>query len=303
MYHRIADDRFDPWATVVSPKRFQDQLRWLSARRTVLPLTELVELNSAGKIPPDAVAITFDDAYSCNAEVAAPILADFHLAATMFLPVEWVERGRPYWWDEVRAVIFQSPAEHICLAGKRIELGQARADDEIWAADKPPRTPRQVAFHQLWGELLMKTPAEIDQSMAELRDQFAASLDRVARPMSRGQIRAAGGALVDFGSHALNHPMLTALEPGEQAREIKDSVPRCERLTGKRPTAFAYPYGVFDQVAEEAVAEAGFICAVSTESAPVTPRSRRLALPRIHVRNWSAGGLERALALHTGARG
>lgn len=302
MYHRIATDRFDPWATLVSPKRFREQLQWLSARRTVLPLRELVELNSAGKLPSGAVAITFDDGYSCNAEVAAPMLAELRLAATMFLPVEWVERGRPYWWDEIRAILFQNPADHIDLNGKRIDLGHRRADDETWAPNKPPRTPRQAAFHLVWAELLMKKPAEIDRSMAELRGQFAACLDTVAGPMSREQIRAAANAGIDFGSHALNHAMLTELQADEQAREIKDSVARCERLTGTRPLAFAYPYGVFDQVAEQAAAEAGFLCAVSTDPRPVTPESRRFALPRLHVRDWSAGRLERALALHNGAR-
>jgi peptidoglycan/xylan/chitin deacetylase (PgdA/CDA1 family) len=299
LYHRIADDPFDPWGTVVSPQHFREQLEWLCRERRVLPLIELVELNRIGKLPSNAAAITLDDGYSCNAEVAAPLLKQLGLPATMFVPVEWIEHGNCNWWDEIRHLVLDNDAERLVLDEQVIELGERRATDHIWHRGKPPCTPRQFAFQELWERLLPRTPAEIDRSMNELRPQFVG--DRVPsnspRPMSPEQVRATASSLVEFGSHALNHPMLPALEGCDQAREIIESVARCEALSGSRPVAFAYPFGVFDESSERLAQEAGFRCACSTETGAISRLSPVFALPRVHVGDWSAPALKRTLAV------
>src|SRR5438270_773320 len=73
MYHRIADEKFDPWGLCVTPDRFANQLSWVAKNRTPVPLPEFAELHRRGVLPDNAIAVTFDDGYACTAKIAAPL--------------------------------------------------------------------------------------------------------------------------------------------------------------------------------------------------------------------------------------
>ncbi len=297
MYHRIAEAAFDPWGLSVSRAHFTDQLRWLSAARTVLSLIEFGARHARGELPRDAVAVTFDDAYSCTAELAAPMLEAARLSATIFLPAELIERGQPFWWDELASVVLNHDADGLELDGKPINLGLKQQDDRRWRPGAPPSTPRQAGFQRLWAALRERTPTQLEFAMNQLRAQSGARSDGDrAHPMSPAQVRAIASDRITFGSHALTHPWLTALDRTTKAREIEGSVERCEALSGYRPQAFAYPYGNFDSESEALVEKAGYAMACATGGAAVTSRSRQFAMPRLQVGDYNAEQLSKVLS-------
>lgn len=294
MYHRIAVETFDPWGLAVSPAHFAEQLQWLAGNRTVLALAEFAARHGDGTLPGDAVALTFDDGYACAAEVAAPMLERAGLPATIFIPPDLIEHGQPFWWDELKDLVLGHDGDFLTVDGARVSLGARCADDQLWRPGTKPGTPRQAAFHRIWQSLRERIPAEIDGAMADIRRRSSAE-EGDARPMSAAQVRATASARIEFGSHALAHPWLTSLTREEKAREIRDSVEACEKLSGTRPATFAYPYGNFDAESERMVEEAGFACACATLGRPVSARSRLFALPRVQVGDWSARQLRLAL--------
>ena len=78
-YHSI-----DPSGSPISvaPEEFRSHVGWLAAGRVkVVPLAELLALPAEQ----DAVALTFDDGFVNFAEVAAPLLRDHGLPATVFV--------------------------------------------------------------------------------------------------------------------------------------------------------------------------------------------------------------------------
>ena len=85
MYHRIADAPIDPWDLAVSQAYFKEQLDVLNRTRKPLPLAEFVGLLAAGRLPSNAVAITFDDGYVDNLVAGKPLLAAADIPATIFL--------------------------------------------------------------------------------------------------------------------------------------------------------------------------------------------------------------------------
>jgi len=288
MYHRIAEDSFDPWGLAVSPSRFADHLRWLRESRVVFPLAEFVARHEARELPQNAVALTFDDGYACSAEVAAPLLEDARLPATIFIPAELIERGNPFWWDELRMLVFTHAGKQLTLDGKQVDLGLCHPDDDRWAPGARPRTPRQNAFRRIWAALREKPPLKLDAAMEGIRSQAPEATTRDGpRPMSPQQVRNTSSSLIQFGSHALTHPWLTSLNNTEKRAEIGESIERVGKLAGRRPTAFAYPYGDFDADSERLAEEAGFLCACATMGRPIAPDSRMFAMPRIAVGNWS----------------
>jgi glycosyltransferase involved in cell wall biosynthesis/peptidoglycan/xylan/chitin deacetylase (PgdA/CDA1 family) len=297
MYHRIAEETFDPWGMAVSPGNFAEQLEWIAHKRTPLPLTEFVELRRLGKLPGDAIAVTFDDGYACNGEVAAPLLERLGIPATIFLSADLIARGREFWWDELERIVRDCNGNALILDGLEIAVGDKWPEDHLWRFGDPPRTPRQLAYRHLWSLLYAKTPPLLEKDMEQLRQQSGvpAAPRKSHRPLSPESIRATRSDLVQFGSHTLSHARLPALTAEDRTTEIAGSIERCSDLTGEKPHAFAYPYGAFDRDAREQVEKAGYLCACAADGGFVRRRSDVFALPRVFVGNWCSVELERHL--------
>ncbi|MES2770837.1 MAG: polysaccharide deacetylase family protein [Pseudomonadota bacterium] len=94
MYHAIGTPALGDQLGLfsLSRERFQQHMRWLAAqaRFKVVALTESV-LAAQGR----RVAISFDDGYLDNLEVAAPILSELGLPFTVFVTSEFVRTGKP----------------------------------------------------------------------------------------------------------------------------------------------------------------------------------------------------------------
>lgn len=297
MYHRVADESFDPWGLAVSPRNFADQLEWIARNRTPLSLAKFARLHQAGSLPRNAIAVTFDDGYACNADIAVPLLERLEIPATIFLPVDLIEQGREYWWDELERLVLDHQGATFTLYGHQIEVGEKRPADSQWPPAQPPRTPRQIAYHQLWSLLYERPQKELEKGMDMLREQapLPNGSRKSHRPMTREELGAIGSALVEFGSHSLTHASLPRLDEQAKRREICDSFARCAALTGTEPRSFAYPYGDVDRQSEQLAAQAGYACACRADGQFVTRKSSRFALPRIFVGNWEAARLARQL--------
>jgi peptidoglycan/xylan/chitin deacetylase (PgdA/CDA1 family) len=83
---------------------------------------------------------------------------------------------------------------------------------------------------------------------------------------------------VDVECHGWDHSTLVKASPEALARNTTQAARALTDVTGRRPRAFAYPYGEHDAEARRAVAEAGFEIAFSTYHA-----DGRYATPRVAV--------------------
>lgn len=85
-YHSVSDERTDEWS--ISPRQFEQHMQLLRANNIkVVKLEQLVAQIQHGLSLEKTVAITFDDAYCDFLHHAAPILRNYDLPATLFVPV------------------------------------------------------------------------------------------------------------------------------------------------------------------------------------------------------------------------
>lgn len=295
MYHRLGDETFDPWGLVVEEKRFEAQVEWLARQRSVLPLSEFARAYHERRLPDDAVAITFDDAYASTFTAAVPVLEKFGVAATVFVPADLVERGGEFWWDELARLILTFDGDLLRLNGTELRVPPRDSGDALWRPSAAPSTRRQKLFHSIWSELRNSPPEFRDTAMAELRSQIASNPDGSIRPITAEDLRAVRSRNLEFGSHALTHSSLPELSASEKRREICDSVVHCAALTSAQPLTFAYPYGEYDAEAMSLVKEAGYLCAVTSRHGFVSAKSDRFSFPRLRVGNWRPSVLRAAL--------
>jgi peptidoglycan/xylan/chitin deacetylase (PgdA/CDA1 family) len=94
VYHHIAAEVRG--RVVVSPRAFEEQMRYLKARGfRVVTLSALVEFLARGRqLPRGAVVLTFDDGYRSFLDHAYPVLKELGFTATLFVYTDYVGTGR-----------------------------------------------------------------------------------------------------------------------------------------------------------------------------------------------------------------
>jgi len=99
-YHSITSRSDQISDEAISPQRFEQQLRWLSRRRTVVPLIETLHRSEKDRL----VGITFDDGYRNNLTVALPLLEKFSLPMTLFVIAGSIDGDGYLSTDELREI-------------------------------------------------------------------------------------------------------------------------------------------------------------------------------------------------------
>jgi len=118
-YHRfpdpVGDESFDDGVIDVTPEVFDRQVSCLKKHFTLVGVDELCAFAAGKPLPPNSVAITFDDGYLDNYVRALPILKRHDAKAIFFLPTACIAERRVYWWDRVAYIVKLSPLDTIEL--------------------------------------------------------------------------------------------------------------------------------------------------------------------------------------------
>ncbi len=156
MYHRVLAIP-DPYhAGDVDAFAFDWQLSTVKRYFNVLPLTEAAERLKRGTLPRRAVAITFDDGYADNVEIALPILQRHGLHATFFIATDYLDGGR-MWNDTVIEAVARASATSLDLTS----LGLGIHDVAEVAA-------RVRCINTLLGQLKYLPPFEREQKCSAI---------------------------------------------------------------------------------------------------------------------------------------
>jgi peptidoglycan/xylan/chitin deacetylase (PgdA/CDA1 family) len=315
LYHRVSELASDPQRLAVTPDRFSKQMDVICSHFKPMGLGPLVEHSRRGTLPPDAIAVTFDDGYADNLENARPLLERWDVPATFFVATSYIGSGREFWWDELeRLLLGQGSLPRVVRLGigratREWDLGgfseydaSACAHHAAWHVErKDDPTPRHRAYRELCGLLRTCSPVMRDAALRELAAQVPDhALGRAThRVLSADDVAALSKVTnSEIGAHSLSHPSLSTLPVDEQRQEIVSSKSAVEAMTGRRTTAFAYPFGTAADYTNATVTEvssAGFACACLATPGRVERKTDPLRLPRLIVRDWDPGAFEARL--------
>lgn len=285
IYHRVLPAPDLLLADEPDAATFAAQMDFVADMFRVLPLADAVNALGRGTLPPRAAAITFDDGYANNLEVAAPILTARGITASFFIATGFVDGGA-MWNDLVIDALRSAPAEFDLDS-----LGLGR-----YAL--PDMPARRQALDKIIGKLKYKELPERLRCATELAR--LAGISGGHRPMmSESQLRELARLGMDVGAHCVQHPILARLAPAEARREIFESKARLGAITGQRVRTFAYPNGRpgIDYGPEHVamVREAGFSAAVTTAWGAASRGIDPMQIPR--VAPWDRTPLKYGLRL------
>lgn len=274
IFHRVlrAPDPLLPGE--LHAERFDAVCAWLAHWFNVLPLDQAARRLRDGTLPARAAAITFDDGYADNHDIALPILQRHGLVATFFVATGFLDGGR-MWNDSVIESVRRTGAAALDLRA----LGLAGVDDIVLDG----LAARQAAIPRLLGALKYLEPPRREAAVAAVAAAACAELPNDLM-MTAAQVRGLHRAGMQVGAHTVSHPILARLSPQAAHREVLQSKQALESILGAPVPLFAYPNGKpqqdYDQASIDIVRDCGFDAAFSTVWGAAGPGADRYQLPR-----------------------
>lgn len=288
MYHSVPEPSASQWidpCNSMSPKTFEQQMRFLAERRHVISIEDLIHKIELGEpIRQGTVAITFDDGYRDNLTVAAPILARYDLPATIYLATDYITASRNQWIDTLYAA-FRARAKH--------QLSLPRLGDWALTNSANVRTAYQaIADH------LTQTTIERQSLLETIDAQLAPTAYPPRLTLNWEDARQLQQQYpnITLGVHTANHIDLRA-HPDKTDAEMKLSIQQFEAAMGDRPNHLAFPYNRYSPQAQRRVANYLKSAVVAAPDPVVRGNTSLYALPRIEaaksitmIKSWTDGG-------------
>ncbi|ETX01911.1 MAG: hypothetical protein ETSY1_05520 [Candidatus Entotheonella factor] len=223
----------------VTPKGFERQVRYLAKHYAVMPLEEAVAcLRSGELLPPNAVAITFDDGYHDN-YTAFQILRAYGACATFFLTSNCIDDREVFWVSEVRHLILRTSQTVM-----RLDVPVKQVSEQ--AFDLRTAEEREAVVSQVTRLIKSCTIAEREVVLQALRTALA----DVDKPFDGPQLMLSSEQVQDMleggmsmGGHTLTHANLPSAGLADAQHELLQCRLHLQQRFGMGAMAMAYPNG------------------------------------------------------------
>jgi peptidoglycan/xylan/chitin deacetylase (PgdA/CDA1 family) len=275
-YHRVLAEKDPLFPDVTTGSDFDMQARVLCRFFRTFTLSEAFRRLSEGSLPRRSVAITFDDGYLDNLEVAFPLLERYRLPATFFVATGFLS-GENMWNDRIIEAVRRFPGDALDLQSSGIQkldtsnaANRRRAIDTLIAKLKYVEEPQRSEL--------------VDCVVSAAGGQHSANL-----MMSEKDLQVLAGAGMEIGAHTKSHPILARARDDIAREEIAGSRKFLQNLLDDDINFFAYPNGRperdFHDKHCNMVRDAGFSGAVTTHPDRVDANTDRYRIPRMSTRD------------------
>lgn len=255
-YHNVEGTWCFPSDPGAGRRGLERQLRMLRRVARVVSLDQaLRDLVEGRPLPRRAVAITFDDGYRDTLELAAPLLGQLQLPATVFLVPGILSGEVNPWWERLGWAFLTGRADAVDFEEQRLELRGAAARRRVFRAvakqlKRCDRHRREEATDQLVEAL---SPAGTYH-----HEELFLGWDGARALMRSGMA---------IGSHSMYHAILSQESDEAQLADLFSSRKVLEAELDKPIDLFAYPNGAvsdYDPATIAAAEAAGYTHAVTT---------------------------------------
>jgi len=258
-YHRVSQLRdtlaVDSRTVSATPEGFARQMKCLARFYRVVSMPELLEAVEKGRsLPKRAVLITFDDAYADFVDIAWPILKQFRLPATMFVPTAYPDQPeRAFWWDRLYQAFAATSRTQINVS----PLGQLPL---------LPPNQRRRSLRAIQNHVTTLPHCEAMQLVDSLCDELGLSCAQGSSVLTWKQLRELAREGLTLGSHTRTHPIMTHITPEQMREEVRGSQEALQREIGACLPIFCYPNGNHNDAVLTVLRDQGIRIALTTLS-------------------------------------
>lgn len=279
-YHGVVPDhsRSTPSWLMLRASDFTAQMRFIKDHYDVVSMNEAARriiLHEPFDRP--TACVTLDDGYRNNLTVAAPILDQMGIPATIYLATGLVDTDQIHWTARLEQAMFGSSKAMLDLTDfglRRYPLGPHTASSFVRLVARLYRQedqPRQNILQVINSRLGTESPVDFSQFQMMSWDEVRSLND---------------DGLIQFGGHTVNHQIVEPLNDAELEAEIGGSIEEVRRRIRTASVTFAYPNGTpddFDDRAEKVLRDHQVVAAVSTIDGINNSCTNPYALRRITI--------------------
>lgn len=311
MYHRVVNKIGDPWQLAVSPANFDLHLAMLRKNFTVISVKELISQLQEKKIKKNSICLTFDDAYTDNFLYAQPLLEKYNCPATFFVPTNYINSQKAFWWDVLEKLILHSPSLPLKLSllinGRTYNFNLKKQTlnreefiaQSLWTYKDDPPTERCSLYLEVCALFRPFSEKEVDIYLQQIIQWADFKIRYVPdTAMSFVQLtQLSNNPLFSLGAHTCTHIDLNRHSNLEQQLQITDCAKHLKFQYKNFVNAIAYPFGSYNKCTLDIVKKQKISVGFTTNQGFVNKHSKSLELNRFEVVNIS--GEELLLQLRT----
>lgn len=262
LYHKIFDSQKDAekkrlLGGGVFTNTFCRQLRYLKKNFNIVAMDDVIQFVEGRKlIPPNSLAITFDDGTKDNFQNALPILEKENVRATFFLNTANILH-RDLLWIHKRKYIENDQGADALINFFNQLYPELKVDKGDWLALKRNlkyilnQNDRTAFLNKAFESLLPKLrPMEVAEEIYLTWDEI-------------GAMSCSG---LTIGGHSRSHPVLSREDESVVRQEVIGNKLDLEKNIGQKVDFFAYPFGEETSFNNEVISilkEAGYRCAMT----------------------------------------
>ncbi len=262
-----------------------DELRWFCSffndYFSVGSLTSIFKRWQSGEQPKKPfLAITFDDGQLDNLQYGLPILNEFDFKATFYIPASNIDKADILWHDRIGYCTLTARNNGEKVMQKTLELAQTYGI---------PANPTSAFENHIIQHSKRMSPEKRKLFIEALECLLKTSPPEWGRLMTWDEIRLIHQRGHEIGSHSMTHALMPQCSDQELKYEIAESKRRLETELNTEITSFCYPNGDYDTRTVEAVRQAGYQNAVTTQWGKSQHEQSHFQLKRCDVNtfnNW-----------------
>lgn len=303
MYHYVRDLRHSRYPEIkgLQTELFEQQIAYIARRYNPISAYDLIEAVVGGEeLPPKAILLTFDDAYTDHFKSVFPTLERARIPACFFPPAKCILDHKVLDVNKIHfilasvsnkkdlvAAIYQSVHQNRAAYGldpietywERLAIANRRDPAEVVFVKRMLQRELPRALRKILTDALFKTFVT-DDELAFAQELYM-SVDQIVLLQSTGMY---------IGNHGFEHYWLDSLSENQQRREIDLSL-NFLRTIGSDTDRWimCYPYGAYDKTTLRILREKNCtvglttrvdIANISTDDPLILPRIDTNDLPK-----------------------
>ncbi|WP_299125658.1 polysaccharide deacetylase family protein [uncultured Tenacibaculum sp.] len=296
MYHYVREIKNSSFPDIkgLELKDFREQIKYLKENYNFITTEELIEsVYNNYKLPPKSVLLTFDDGYVDHYTNVFPILKEFGIQGSFYIPAKTVKEHKVLDVNKIHFILASVPDKSKIVADIKDLLIDIKERHDIndfeYYYKKLAIESRYDTAEVIFIKRLLQVELEEEIRM-EIVDFLFKKYLKVSEPnfakqlyLNEDQIKEMISEGMHIGCHGYNHYWWNRLKPNELEKEIDLSLDFLESLgVDLSNWTAAYPYGSHNEdveiFLEKKKCKLAFTTKVGIENASL---SNRLQLKRL----------------------
>jgi peptidoglycan/xylan/chitin deacetylase (PgdA/CDA1 family) len=285
MFHRVTDTFFDI-SLLIKRETFEGCVKYVAQRYPLISMDFLSQnFDKWENIPDDSFVITFDDGWIDFHDTVYPILSRLKAPAIAYLTTGFVSSKCSYWQGQLNNLLTPILANKKVLLEKDNIISMPEIDlklkDLISKSEGVQIVYKFIDYlKEFTNDITLKTISDLE-GFLKGHTIMTNEIERRSF-INWDEVRSIDKPEISFGSHTVNHPILTNEPVDVIEDEICKSKEFMEKETGRKVLHFSYPNGDYNEKIRK-IASRTYKSACTTRTGFVSKDSDIYALNRIGI--------------------